>query len=175
MKKPSDQTKISPVLNVNQAVDYLGFSRTKFWRLSQSIQFPSKVQTDRGDGYRILDLQKWRCKKLVEQEAKKSKFVGNFKYLGKVLFILFCPEFARSCVMKSAIDSDVDPDLALEQFEDLLTSLDFAHKKLLVADSTLSAPEEVSTAYDDFVSVKGKVIRQVWPEIDINKLSVIDF
>lgn len=77
--------------------------------------------------------------------------------------------------MKSAIDSDVDPDLALEQFEDLLTSLDFAHKKLLVADSTLSTPEEVSKAYDDFVSVKGKVIRQVWPEIDINKISVIDF
>lgn len=93
MKKPSDQTKISPVLNVNQAVDYLGFSRTKFWRLSQSIQFPSKVQTDSGDGYRILDLQKWRCKKLVEQEAKKSKFVGNFKLKVSQLFVLYASRF----------------------------------------------------------------------------------
>lgn len=160
------------LINVKEASYYLGVSRSTFWRLSRSKDFPKKVVTDNGEGYDTRDLYRWVVKKMVEKEMNLS----DGKYLGKLLFVIRDKELARAVVMENALCLDIDPMQCYERFLWLLTSLKEAQKKLLLVENDPKVtPYESNRALDEFEAVKREIIRLVFPEVDTDKISVLDF
>ena len=63
-----------------------------------------------------------------------------------------------------------------ERFLWLLTSLKETQKKLLLVENDPKVtPYESNRALDEFEAVKREIIRLVFPEVDTDKISLLDF
>lgn len=83
------KTEKGGVLSVQESAQYLGVSRSSFWRKAKSDGFPSKVIINNKVGYRPEDLEEWHSHQVANREAKRSG-VPTYEYLGKAQFILKC-------------------------------------------------------------------------------------
>lgn len=97
-----NNTEKGGALSVQESAQYLGVSRSSFWRKAKSDGFPSKVIINNKVGYRPEDLEEWYSKQVANREAKRSG-VPTYEYLGKAQFILKCHDLARDCVRMNAI------------------------------------------------------------------------
>ena len=80
-------TEKDMVLSINASAEFLGMSRSTFWRKAKSKGFPSKVVIKGKAGYLPEDLVQWRYKYKV---SPKISELGehSLDYLGKALFCL---------------------------------------------------------------------------------------
>lgn len=160
-------TEKDMVLSINASVEYLGMSRSTFWRKAKSDGFPSKVVVNNKAGYRPEDLEEWHSKQAASREVKEF----DFDYLGKTLFIFKCSDLARYYVGTNALKRDGNA------FENRM-KFDLAFKKL--KDSYLKVYRRAldfdNLDYDDqdlknFIEAKKEVIQLVWPEIKTSILT----
>lgn len=161
------KTEKDVVLSINESVEYLGMSRSTFWRKAKSDGFPSKVVVNNKAGYRPEDLEEWHSKQAASREVKEF----DFDYLGKTLFIFKCSDLARYYVGTNALKRDGNA------FENRM-KFDLAFKKL--KDSYLKVYRRAldfdNLDYDDqdlknFIEAKKEVIQLVWPEIKTSILT----
>lgn len=161
------KTEKDVVLSINESVEYLGMSRSTFWRKAKSDGFPSKVVVNNKAGYRPEDLEEWNSKQAASREVKEF----DFDYLGKTLFIFKCSDLARYYVGTNALKRDGNA------FENRM-KFDLAFKKL--KDSYLKVYRRAldfdNLDYDDqdlknFIEAKKEVIQLVWPEIKTSILT----
>lgn len=81
------KTEKGGVLSVQESAQYLGVSRSSFWRKAKSDSFPSKVVINNKVGYRPEDLEEWHSKQVANREAKRSG-VQNYEFFGRVFSIV---------------------------------------------------------------------------------------
>lgn len=167
IKKQKETEKIGGVLSVQESADYLGVSRSSFWRRTKSEDFPSKVVIDNKVGYRPEDLEKWYSDQVEERESKRSG-VTNFDYLGKGQFILKCRDLARECVALNAIRHGFSPLEAQKRFDCAFDKLKECYSKVFPQGYETA---DLGKAYDDFIFAKKEIIGLVWSEIDTDGLS----
>lgn len=105
--------------------------------------------------------------------AKRSR---SEKYLGKVAFLLRSPELARQFVIENALDQDVNVRDALDEYEKAIQGLLRKHEALLKAEGDGSiSPDASNRVLEDFEACKRRVISLIYPEIDLNSVSLLDF
>ena len=165
--KQKESKKIGGVLSVQESADYLGVSRSSFWRRTKSEDFPSKVVIDNKVGYRPEDLEKWYSDQVEKREGRRSG-VTNFDYLGKGQFILKCRDLARDCAVLNAVRHDSSPLEAQKRFDWAFDKMKECYSKVFPQGCESA---DLGKAYDDFILAKKEIIGLVWSEIDTDGLS----
>ncbi|WP_418945558.1 helix-turn-helix transcriptional regulator [Parasutterella sp.] len=158
------------VLSVQESAQYLGVSRSSFWRKAKSDGFPSKVVINNKVGYRPEDLEEWHSKQVANREAKRSG-VQNYEFFGRALFVLDCHNLARSCVVLNAKRRGADKLEAVKRFDWAFEKMKETYPKVFSAVKETLSEKEASKAWRDFIGSKEEIIKLVWPEIDTDDLT----
>lgn len=161
------------VLSVQESAQYLGVSRSSFWRKAKSDSFPSKVVINNKVGYRPEDLEEWHSKQVANREAKRSG-VQNYEFFGRALFVLDCHNLARSCVVLNAKRRGADKLEAVKRFDWAFEKMKETYPKVFSAVKETLSDKEASKAWRDFIGSKEEIIKLVWPEIDTDDLTEED-
>lgn len=173
IKKQEQIKKNGGVLSVQESADYLGVSRSSFWRRTKSEDFPSKVVIDNKVGYRPEDLEKWYSDQVEEREGRRSG-VENYECLGKAQFILKCRDLARDCVAINAVRRGNSVLEAERHFEWAFDRMKDSYLKVFPKGIDSEPFCDDHKDWKDFIEAKEEVIKLVWPEVDITGLSEED-
>lgn len=161
------------VLSVQESAQYLGVSRSSFWRKAKSDGFPSKVVINNKVGYRPEDLEKWYSEQATKREGKRSDIL-ECVYLGKAQFILHCRDLARDCVGVNALRKGESMIEARKRFDSTLDRLKENYSKVFPEDLEEGKINYEGNAWRNFIGTKEEIIKLVWPEIDTDDLSEED-
>lgn len=171
--KQKESKKIGGVLSVQESAQYLGVSRSSFWRKAKSDGFPSKVIINNKVGYRPEDLEEWYSHQVANREAKRSG-VPTYEYLGKAQFILKCHDLARDCVRMNAIRKGTSILEAQRLFEWTFDRLKDSYVKVFPQGLDTENFDYEGKPWKDFIEAKEEIIKLVWPEIDTDDLTEED-
>ena len=167
------KTEKGGVLSVQESAQYLGVSRSSFWRKAKSAGFPSKVVINNKVGYRPEDLEKWYSEQATKREGKRSDIL-EYVYLGKAQFILKCRDLARDCVGVNALRKGESMIEARKRFDSTLDRLKENYSKVFPEDLEEGKINYEGNAWRNFIGTKEEIIKLVWPEIDTDDLSEED-
>lgn len=173
IKNQEEKTEKGGVLSVQESAQYLGVSRSSFWRKAKSDNFPSKVVINNKVGYRPEDLEEWHSQQVANREAKRSG-VQNYEFFGRALFVLDCHNLARSCVVLNAKRRGADKLEAVKRFDWAFEKMKETYPKVFSAVKETLSEKEASKAWRDFIGSKEEIIKLVWPEIDTDDLTEED-
>jgi len=168
-----NNTEKGGALSVQESAQYLGVSRSSFWRKAKSDGFPSKVIINNKVGYRPEDLEEWYSKQVANREAKRSG-VPTYEYLGKAQFILKCHDLARDCVRMNAIRKGTSILEAERLFEWTFDRLKDSYVKVFPQGLDSENFDYEGKPWKDFIEAKEEIIKLVWPEVDITGLTEED-
>ncbi|WP_302178646.1 helix-turn-helix transcriptional regulator [Parasutterella excrementihominis] len=168
-----NNTEKGGVLSVQESAQYLGVSRSSFWRKAKSDGFPSKVIINNKVGYRPEDLEEWHSHQVANREAKRSG-VPTYEYLGKAQFILKCHDLARDCVRMNAIRKGTSILEAERLFEWAFDRLKDSYVKVFPQGLDSENFDYEGKPWKDFIEAKEEIIKLVWPEVDITGLTEED-
>lgn len=164
------KTEKGGVLSVQESAQYLGVSRSSFWRKAKSAGFPSKVVINNKVGYRPEDLEKWYSEQATKREGKRTG-VPTYEYLGKAQFILKCHDLARDCVGVNALRKGESMIEARKRFDSTLDRLKENYSKVFPEDLEEGKINYEGNAWRNFIGTKEEIIKLVWPEIDTDDLT----
>lgn len=171
--KQKESKKIGGVLSVQESAQYLGVSRSSFWRKAKSDGFPSKVVINNKIGYLPEDLEEWYSQQVAKREGKRSG-VPTYEYLGKAQFILKCHDLARDCVRMNAIRKGTSILEAQRLFEWTFDRLKDSYVKVFPQGLDTEHFDYEGKPWKDFIEAKEEIIKLVWPEIDTDDLTEED-
>ena len=171
--KQKESKKIGGVLSVQESAQYLGVSRSSFWRKAKSDGFPSKVVINNKIGYLPEDLEEWYSQQVAKREGKRSG-VPSYEYLGKAQFILKCHDLARDCVRMNAIRKGTSILEAERLFEWAFDRLKDSYAKVFPQGLDSENFDYEGKPWKDFIEAKEEIIKLVWPEVDITGLTEED-
>lgn len=160
-------TEKDMVLSINASAEFLGMSRSTFWRKAKSKGFPSKVVINGKAGYLPEDLVQWRYKYKV---SPKISELGehSLDYLGKALFLFEGYKIGRACVANQAHAKGKSTLKAEKQFDTAFKKLKESYLKVAPKGLDDDKVDRSSSAWKDFVEAKKEIINIVWPEIGVD-------